>query len=186
MKAFSARELLAQVYKKFETSGRKIQLPRVVEVEVGCDNDYHRSKYGYFKYESAILATIGEKQWVVTFGTFSRGYPAQPYDCDIAAMRFDENATEQEIPSMLGKNSYFHYSLVCAMTDGDLCVNHRGRWGELSEKSIQPVLSEYTAREAQVNSSLITPDLTPVIESGKQYKPEFSNFLHSVFSGFLQ
>lgn len=178
----SARELLEGAYNALKKGGKEIKLPSKATAEIANDSDWHRTRIGYTGYESATLLKIGNKEWVVAFGTKCGSYPADPYNCDIVAVQLsgDGKPNEEvvsEIHDALEGNSYFRHSLIYAMADGQLALNKDGRFGQKVLALLRPKVQEFIAQELETDSRYFTMDLRPVVKSTVQYKPEFVGFL---------
>ena len=187
----SAKELLEGVYNALKKDGREVKLPSKAMAEIANDSDWHRTRIGYTGYESATLLKIGDKEWVVAFGTKCGSYPADPYNCDIAAVQLsgDGKSDEEvasEIHDALRGNSYFCHSLIYAMADGQLALNKDERFGQKVLDLLRPKVQEFIAQDLETDSRYFTMDLRPVVKSAVQYKPEFVGFfrdtLHTVLA----
>lgn len=186
----SARELLKGVYNTLKDGGREIKLPSKAMAEIANDSDWHRTRVGYTGYESAILLKVGEKEWTVAFGTACGSYPADPYNCDIAAVSVSTNGKSnkeivKEIHGALEKGSYFRNSLIYAMADGQLAINKDGRFDQKVLELLGPRVQEFIAQDLETDSRYFTMDLRPVVKSAVQYKPEFVVFLSDTFRTVL-
>jgi len=188
----SARQLLEGVYNSFkdELDGREVKLPSKAMAEIANDSDWHRTRVGYTGYETAVLLKIGGKEWVISFGTACGSYPADPYDCDIAAVPISTNGKSdeeiaKEIHEALEKGSYFRNSLIYAMADGQLAISKGGRFGSKVLELLRPRVQEFIAQKLEIDSRYFTMDLRPVVKSAVRYKPEFIAFLFDIFRSVL-
>ena len=171
----SARELLTEVFaelkKKF--SGREVNLPEKAMAIIADDSDWHRTRTGYTCYESAVLLKIGSKEWAVAFGTACGSYPADPYNCDIAAVQILSNdQVAMAVYRALEGNDYFRRSIVVAMADGELGTNKNSPFTK-KFLEIVPSYQRFIARKKEIYPEYITMDLRPVVKSGIRYKKEF-------------
>ena len=178
----SARKLLEGVYNALKKDGRKIKLPSKATAEIANDSDWHRTRIGYTGYESATLLKIGDKEWAIAFGAKCGSYPADPYNCDIAAVQLsgDSKPDEEvasEIHDALERNIYFRHSLIYAMADGQLALNKDGHFSKKVLEFLRPKVQEFIAQELETDSRYFTMDLRPVVKSAIQYKPKFVDFL---------
>ena len=184
---FSARELLAEVFGVLQSKldGKEVKLPSSAEAEIASDLDWHKTRVGYTSYESAVLLKVGDKEWAIAFGTACGSYPANPYNCDIAAvqLRIKGKSNEQvaaETHRGLEDNSYFRNSLIYAMADGRLAVNEHGRFGRKVLEPLRPRASEFVAQDLAADPRCFTMDLRPVVKSDVRYKKEFVAFLADI------
>lgn len=170
-KGLSARELLTEAFDDLRNKlgGKTVDLPSKALAKIADDSDWHRTKVGYSGYESAALVKCDEKWWAIAFGIRCGDYPADPYDCDIAAVPVsvegktgDEVA--KEIHDALEKNSYFRSSLIYAMADGSLAVKEE-RFGPKVYELLRPKIQEFTAQKLEVDPDVIMMDLRPVVKS---------------------
>lgn len=186
----SARELLEGVYSALKDGGREIKLPSKAMSEIANDSDWHRTRVGYTGYESAAILKAGEKEWAVAFGIKCGSYPADPYNCDIAAVQLsgDGRSDEEvaiEIRDALEGNSYFHNSLVYAMADGELAVSKNGHFDQKLLELLRPKVQEFIAQDLEIDSRYFSMDLRPLVKSAVQYKPEFVVFLRDTIRTVL-
>lgn len=177
-----ARELLEGTYKVLKKDGREIKLPSKATAEIANDSDWHRTRIGYTGYESATFLKAGDKEWAVAFGTKCGSYPADPYNCNIAAIQLssdgksDEEVAVEAYDALQG-NRYFYYSLIYAMADGQLVVNGDGYFGQKMLELLRSKIQEFIAQELKTDSQYLTMDLRPLVKSAVQYKPGFVDFL---------
>ena len=186
----SARELLEGVYNTLNDGGREIKLPSKATAEIANDSDWHRTRVGYTGYESATILKVGEKEWAVAFGIKCGSYPADPYNCDIAAVQLSGNGKSDEevateIHDALEGNSYFCNSLIYAMADGQLAVRTNGRFGQKLLGLLRPKVQEFIAQDLETDSRYFTMDMRPIVKSAVQYKPKFVVFLRDTLRTVL-
>lgn len=186
----SARELLEGVYNVLKNGGREIKLPSKAMAKIADDSDWHRTRVGYTGYESATLLKVGEKEWVVAFGTACGDYPADPYNCDIVAVQFSGNGKSDEqvaaeIHDALEGNRCFRHSLVYVMANGQLVVNKDGHFGQKVLELLRPKVQEFIAQDLETDPRYFTLDLRPVVKSAVQYKAEFVGFLYDTLRAVL-
>jgi hypothetical protein len=186
----SAKELLEGVYEVFENEGRKIKLPSKATAEIADDSDWHRDRRGYTGYESATLLKIGDKEWLIAFGTKCGGYPADPYNCDIATMQFFGDGKSDELVATeaydaLKENRYFRKSIIYAMASGQLMVKSGGCFSNEVIEFLSPRVYGFIAQELETNLDCLTMDGRPVVTTSTQYKPEFVAFLYDAFRKIL-
>jgi len=190
VRELSARELLEGVYNTFKKNGREIELPSEAMAEIANDSDWHRIRIGYTAYKSAIVLKIGDQEWAVAFGTKCGNYPADPYNCDIAAVKIPENISSEEelaeeIRDALEENKYFRYSLIFAMADGQLYLNRSGVFSKEVFKLLDSRIQKYIAQDLEVDSQYFTTDLRPVVKQAVRYKREFVNVLYTIFRAII-
>lgn len=190
--SLSARQLLEGVHSllKDKLDGKEIKLPSKAMAEIADDSDYHRTRVGYTGYETAILLKVDDKEWAVAFGTKCGSYPADPYNCDIAAVPVSINGksdeeTAKEIHEALNGNSYFRNSLVYAMADGQLAISENSKYGQKVLELLEPRVQEFIAQNLETDSQYFTMDLRPLVKSSVQYKPEFMVFLFDTLRAVL-
>ncbi|MDD5032923.1 MAG: hypothetical protein PHC85_02310 [Candidatus Pacebacteria bacterium] len=186
----SSRELLESVYNALKEGCREIQFSSRAMAEIADDSDWHRSRTGYTGYESAALFNAGGKKWAVAFGIKCGSYPADPYNCDIAAVELTGGGNTNkeiaaEVQSALRRNSYFRDSLVYAMADGQLKVKKDGRFSKKTLELLGPKVQEFVAKDVRIDPNYLTMDLRPVVKSAVRYKPEFVAFLRDTFRTLL-
>lgn len=188
----SARELLSETFNNLQIKldGKSISLPSMAAAEIANDSDWHRTRIGYTGYESAVLVKNGNRQWVIAFGTKCGSYPADPYNCDIAAVPISvngksDNRVAKEIHDALENNNYFRSSLIYAMADGRLVVNNEGRFGQKVFEFLRPKIGEFIAQELETDPRFLTTDFRPVVKSAIQYKREFVAFLSETLQAAL-
>jgi hypothetical protein len=183
VQGITAHELLERTYVQLVqiTGGETISLPRTAHAEIADDSDYHRTRIGYATYKSAVVVEIAGKPRVLAFGGTGGSYPSDPYDCDIAAPTFTEENSEMDQAmqayAALESNLYYRYSLIHAMSDGQLAVSGRSKLGRAVIQSIGPKLHEFVAKDLEVDPNLFMMDLRPVVRSGVLYKPELVELL---------
>lgn len=187
----SARQLLEGVYSLFKEklNGREIKLPSRALSLIADDSDWHRTRVGYTGYDTAVLLRVGAKEWAVAFGTKCGSYPADPYNCDIAAVpiSLNEKSDEEiakEIHEALERSSYFYNSLIYAMADGRLAVRNN-RFGQKVLELLKPKVQEFIAQDLEIDPRYFTMDLRPLVKSSVQYKPEFVAFLFEMLCAVL-
>lgn len=188
----SARQLLEGVYNllKDKLDGREIKLLLKAMAEIANDSDWHRTRVGYTGYETAVLLKIDDKEWAVAFGTACGSYPADPYNCDIAAVPVSTNGKSneeiaKEIHKTLSRGGYFRDSLIYAMADGRLAINKDGRFGQKVLELLKPKIQEFIAQDLETDSRYLHMDLRPVVKSVAQYKPGFVAFLYDTLRTVL-
>jgi hypothetical protein len=186
VQGLSARELLEGVYNTFKKNGKEIKLLSKAMPEIACDFD----RAGYTKYESAVILEINGKKWAVSLGIACGGYLADPYNCDIAAVKLSENISSEEevvkeIYDALERNKYFRHSLIYAMADGNLCVNKSGVFSEKVFEILDSRIQTYIAQDLEIDSQYITLNLRPVVTSAVRYKREFVNVLYTTFRAII-
>ena len=186
----SAKELLEGVFDKFKLGGKEIKLSSKAMAVIANDSDWHRTRIGYTGYESAVLLKVGDKEWAIAFGIACGSYPADPYNCDIAAVPVSTNGKSnekiaKEIHEALKEGNYFRNSLIHAMANGQLGTNKDSRFGQKVLELLGPRVQEFIAQDLETDSRFITMDLRPLVKSGVQYKPEFVVFLYDAFRAVL-
>lgn len=184
------RELLERVYKNFEKDGQKINLPEEVLIEIANDSDYHRERVGYFSYKSAVLIDIKNHERLMAFGKKWGDYPADRYDCGIIAVSFSgRNKSEEriigEIKELFESISYFRYSLIVAMADGQLTVSRKGFFSQRVLSALKPKINSFISQKLEIDHRYIEMDGRPVVKSPIMYKPEFGDFLYKSFYSIL-
>ncbi len=188
----SARQLLEGVYSslKNKLGGREIHLPSKAMVEIANDSDWHRTRIGYSAYETALLLNVEGKEWAVAFGTNCGSYPAEPYNCDIAAVsvfpigKSDEEIAK-EVYKALKKGSYFRNSLIYTLADGQLAVSKNSKFGQKVLELLRPKIKEFIVQDLETDSRYLYLDLRPVVKCAIEYKPEFVSFLCDIFRSVL-
>lgn len=185
----TARELLKRVFRLFQSEGKQIRLPEIPVAEIACDEfDQHK---GGTEYKLAVLIKIGEKNWLIGFGTRCGSFPADPYNCDIAAFEFGSGngSIGQKACKMLEKNRYFCHALIYAMADGRLAQKSDGVFKEEVFALLKPVYEQYIAHRMVVDARYIMPFLPPntrpVVVEEMEYKIGFVPVLYGIFKKTL-
>ena len=188
----SARELLTETFNDLRSKlrGKVVNLSSKATAEIANDSDWHRTRIGYTGYESAVLVDNISKQWAIAFGNKCGSYPADPYNCDIAAVPVStdgksEEQVAKEVHEALEGNSYFRNSLIYAMADGKLAVSREGRFGQRVLELLRPKVQEFIAQDLETDSRYFTMDLRPVVKSDVRYKREFVAFLSDIIQAAL-
>lgn len=183
--ALSVRDLLKQTYLLLNErhNPEKIVFSKKVLAEIANDSDYHRQRIGYMGYEFAGLFEINGKKWAIARGEACGGYPADPYDSDIMALKFElESSSDEEKMNNLTKaikeSEYFKNSLIYGTADGNINVSGRGSFGTKIVDLLRPKIKEFIVQKAEYDSQYISVStLSPVCKKSIKYKHEFANFL---------
>jgi len=182
-KGLSAREVLEGVYnllkKKFKA--KEIKLPKPATAEVGNDSDWHRTRIGYIKYEKFLLLKLNSgKAWIISLGTVCGDYPANRYDCDLAAIPISKKRKiAHEGFKLLKKNSYFKNSIIFSLYTGELAVKEN-TFGRKIIEILGRELDKFIAKEAEIDHRYFNLDFTPVVKSPLEYKPKLIDFLSEI------
>ena len=142
-------------------------------------------------YESADLFQFDGKTWAIARGEACGSYPADPYNTDILALKFElrrpikrgrtkrktEKQIQEELSETIKRSSYFRNSLICGMADGRLTLTENGRFTESMLRLLQPRISDFIAQNLETRTDVIHTDLRPVVSKAVEYKPEFVDFL---------
>lgn len=179
----SARELLKSAFDALKEGGREIKLPEPVRAEIADDSDWHRTRKGFVRYESAAVLELGGNKWAIAFGTVCGSYPADRFDCDIAAVKISNESKSDEalaegISNALEKNSYYKYSLLFATVAGSLSSNSEGTFFSRIKQILGHEISKNIVQDLKTVPGLVAADLGPIVTSAIMYKPEFVNVLH--------
>lgn len=191
-KSLSARQLFEQVYNSIQKKlgGKEIKFSPEVQVKVGSDSDGHRERIGYFCYKKTMLVKIGDKKWVVALGIPSGGYPADPFDCEIAAVavlptKLGRKKME-EIEESLEMGIYFRNSMIIASYTGNFQFNPKSQFCEKVLDFLRQETEKLIAKEAILDNTRFTLDTRPVLKSAVEYKPEGIDFLSDNFCKILE
>ena len=169
-----------------ESGDKEIQLLSKALAEIADDSDHHRTRIGYAGYESATLLRIGDKEWAVALGIACGSCPADPYNCDVAAVQISSNGkSDDQVASevffnALRNNFYFGESLVYTMADGRLAVCRDGSFGQKVLELLRPRTGEFIMKDLEIDTEHFYLDLRPVVKSAVRYKPETTTFLADV------
>ncbi len=183
----NAGNLLEAVYETLQFGGTQIGLPKEVHAEIANDSDYHRTRQGFTAYSGGTLRDLGGKHWLLALGHAMGAYPARPYWCDIAAIELPRRGTETgfewqlRVQAALASNTYYHHSLIVAMSSGSLATTQQG----MRQRFASCDIKSFVAAPAVVTPDLFTLDLRPVVTSGVKYKPEFADVLVHICEEFL-
>lgn len=183
----TGREVMERLYEniKKRLRGEEVKLKHTVHAIIADDSDYHRTRIGYMGYESAIVVAVNGKRWAVAFGEACGDYPADPYDCEIAAVslpsRIERSREETlgDIAWQLERSAWFRNSLIFAMSDGRLA--HTARAGGLGLKNavgkkmirlIQGKAKSFVISDRVTHPNLISvATMDKVVVRGPRYKP---------------
>jgi len=187
-------DLLKNTVKTLTTrnAAKEISLPDGAEAEIANDSDWHRTRVGYMHYEKVNLLNIGDRNWAIGRGEKWGSYPAEPYDSDILALRFDAgNKTDgrivEEIRRGIETSSYFQNSLVYGYADGNLGVCKSGRFGEEILKALKPKVSSFIAQKAEYDEEhILMSTLQYPTTQVMLYKPNFVDFLTETIEKVLK
>ncbi len=172
----SARDLLLQTFKLLteQLGGREIQLPMEAKAEIANNSNWHRTHISYTGYESAVLAKIGDREWLLALGKACGSYPVESCDCDVFAWPFFCNGKpDEEVAVMacqdLERNLYYRKSLVFAGADGQLFVGNQSN--PLGKKTLE----------------LLGPKINRFLVQGKLvlYRQEFVPVLADILKNVL-
>ncbi len=186
----TVRQLLKATYDNLaeRQPNEEVALPEQTLAEIANDSDYHRTRIGYMRYESAKLFQFGDKTWAITIGKKYGSYPAEPYDSDLSALELSiENKTQEQIIEGLGKkidrSIYFRNSLIHGMADGNLAAGTSHHWlnnpfqGRILEL-LKPKIKDYIAQKPEYDTTmLLASTLQHPTNKVMLYKPEFVDFL---------
>lgn len=184
--------VFTQVYEELKRQNphREVNLENPVFVSVSDDSDWHRKRVGRMVYDSAIIITVGGKNWLVAKATQTDGYPADMFSDDLTAIPYDpadksEEEINNEAQQLIGDSTYFKNSLVFALYNGRLGFNSKGRFDTKVHSSLESPPNEFITQEMVVHNSWVYPDLRPVVTSPVNYKPEFIPALTEAISKTL-
>jgi hypothetical protein len=161
--------------------------------KIADDSDWHRTKIGYMKYESANLFKFNGKNWVVARGESYGDYPARPYDSDITALEpSEENPTSNYIRSKLASSCYFRNSLIFSLADGNLGVGTNSPFFEnpfekRMKEMLEPRIPDFVAQKPEYDTgALLTSTLQHPVTKEMLYKPDFVDFLTETIEKILK
>lgn len=190
--SLTAKELLQEVFDTLQKKlkGVEVVFPSRALAVIGNDSDHHRTRIGYTRYLSATLVTVKGKAWAIAFGTKYGDYPADSYNCDIAAVEVPDGLesdlqVEEAVHEALTRNSYFRSSLIIAMRNGGLGAAEGKRFGGLAT-TLRQKLQEFIAQERETDPNHCTTDWRPVVTRNVLYKREFVDFLAETFQAALE
>lgn len=197
--SLSVCELLRDVYNILKKEAKsEIELVEPILSEIVNDDDGHRLKKGYMRYDSFFFLRIGskDKEWVIGFGEACGNYPARPYSCDITALAFrpgrkGKERLEREILEMFRKQavSYFSQSLMYGMADGTLNISKRSgfctRMEQACKEFIGRIDTSFVAQGIKTKPGVLTLDLQPVVTQCMEYNPEFVGKLANILKEVL-
>ncbi len=164
-------EMLQKIY-----NGKIIELSKSVQSEIADDSDPHRTKKGYFKYDSFCLIENNDKRWALGFGETSGHYPKDKFLCGLVLFQLSssdksKNGMAKEFSTRLEEENYFQSSPPLFMlSSGDIAIIEK--LGVKIEELI-----EFTAVKSEEDSGTFNMDLTPVVTVQAQYQEGFVNFL---------
>ncbi|UCG95162.1 MAG: hypothetical protein JSV92_03915 [archaeon] len=161
--------------------------------KIADDSDWHRTKIGYMKYESANLFSFNGKNWAVARGERYGDYPAEPYDSDITALEpSEENPASSYIRSKLESSCYFRNSLIFGLADGNLAMGTNSSFFENPfEKKMKeilvPKLTDFVAQTPEYDTgAILTSTLQHPATKKMLYKPGFVDFLTETIEKILK
>lgn len=161
----SVRELLKATYNRL--AERHPHEEMILEgkpiAEIANDSDWHRTRVGYMRYETANLFQFNNKTWAIARGEKCGQYPAEPFDSDILALELsvESKTGEQikgELEEMIRRSEYFRNSLVFGMADGRIGVGTRHSYERMTEL-LSSGISKFIAQELKTNDEYFTMDL---------------------------
>jgi len=184
----SVLDLFKKVVAKLvlDLRGKKICFPARIEAEIANDSDWHRNRVGYIGYDEAFLVKVQDKQMVIALGEKCGQYPGDQYCCDlVVAFVLAKSKMPKDIKSsvreILSSNTYFHSSTMVAMADGRFGVRQGSPYlAQINAAISARILSDYTARDLEVDRDLLTMNLQPVVKAGVLYKEEFVDILADI------
>ncbi len=162
----SARDVLEKVYLSLKGDREEIVFEKNCLCEIANDSDWHRIRVGYSIYRFYFLLEEKNKKWAVSFGKKGGGYPADFFDCDIAAIEVrDDNL---KIVELFQKNTYLFNSLLFAFSSGEFAVREDGFFGE-KVANMMPELKRFIVREAETMEDVYTLNFLPMKTSFVRY-----------------
>lgn len=191
----TVRELLKKTYENLaeKNSHKEIIFSEPALAEIADDSDWHRTKIGYMKYESANLFQFNGKKWVLSRGEKCGSYPAKPYDSDITALEpSEENPTTSYVRSKLESSCYFRNSLIFALADGNLTIGTSSSFFEnpfekRMKEMLEPRLPEFVVQTPEYDTDmLLASTLQHPVTKEMLYRPDFVDFLTETIETILK
>ncbi len=176
-----ARDLLARVYNTFqeEECAYSIFLPEEAKAVIANQSNGRYNYYGYSVYRFVTIFSKNSTRWAVAFGAKDNTACTSIYNCDIAAVKVEEDERVEEriiteIKVKLKDNDYFKKSLICATADGHLFANTSGVFEDRVADNLEVLVKEYTAEQIRENSreNNLYRISTPVL-SKIEYRQDF-------------
>lgn len=182
-KGLTAKELINATYEclKKKYFLQETKLGKDIFVEIADDTDWHRVRKGYMIYKSSAICKINGKFWLIFQGEETRGYPADPFAANLAAILIDfPRIKEEDYLSLVENSTYFRNSLIIARMNGDIEGNGENNLSVELINSIKPKFSSFIARGIKRDKNLYSlSDFQPVVRSPMLYKQNFVKFLGS-------
>lgn len=186
---YRAGEIIDIVFKKIKKkyAEQEIIFPHYVLSLIADDSDWHRTRQGFMRYDSAIIVKLGNKTWVIGKGWSWGDYPAEPYDNDILVTKLGDslkNELNQELSKKImdsissGWNSGFTNSIIAARKSGHLFTG--SRWQEAMTKFVSLKISDFIKKKLETHKDYITLEVggaVPAVKSSIKYKWELADFL---------
>ena len=176
-----------------KTNAKEIILKEIPRPTIARDSDYERDRTGYSAYKQVMLLTINEREWVVALGHAGGGYPADPYDCDITAIKMQEIRLADLLPTKAEKlvfkkledSGYFINAVAIALEGGMIGIDEGIKEENRAKRKFSPVDGKYIAKEVQWHENIVSLDLRPVPVSCQQYTEEAPEYLAETILSIL-
>lgn len=165
-------------------------MPWIARAEIA--RDWDRSGHTLYRPELVRLFKTGDKQWLVAFGEAAMGYMSEPYNCDIAIIRYDsagksEETIAKEAHNLLEKNDFFEFSPIYAMANGHLCFCKYNEFAGLIKNKLIQTGNRFAAKNAKFSDEkLLFSTGQPVVLSMAEYEAELADFLCDTLRELLQ
>lgn len=188
----SVRELLKNTYERLAKRHphQELVLEGKPTAEIANDSDWHRTRIGYMRYETAKLFQFNDKTWAIARGEKAGSYPADPYDSDILALEFStegksEEQIKEELEEKISRSGYFINSLVFGLADGRISANKNSPFTEKLFQLLSDI-SKFIAQKLEHDEELFYLDLRPAVSKEMRYTPEFVAYLTDSIEAVLQ
>lgn len=179
----TAKEAFLSIFEDMQQKldGKEIILPKkkpMAVIAYDWSPDGTKRNIGYSVYEKAMIVIIKGREWVIAFGTACGDYPADPFNCDIAALYIpsdgmSENELNNKIYRKLSCGRYFQNSVIVAMADGTLRLNSRGPLLDRLKSLGTGVPEEFIAQRLELKKASARTDSRQVVKRPERYTKEF-------------
>ena len=157
----SVRELLVNTFEEVRriTGSPEVELPKPVYSEIANDSDHHRMREGFMEYKTVcFFANFKGKHWLFARGESYGDYPARPFDSDLIAIPIGTAVslavTLECIVTEIARGAYFHNTLVCGLTNGQLTARSSSRFlGEPIRSSLARFV-EFVSQRLEVDRDI--------------------------------
>lgn len=185
-------EILEKAYNHLceKHKAQTITLSNVAEAEIADDSDWHRTKKGYMSYKEVGAFNFNSFGWIIGLGNKCGDYPAERFDKDILALKYEPNGKDQkqvdsDIISMIRRSEYFENSIMLSMSDGRLLGGPN--FGKHVKELLGNKFKEYIAQQPEYDTSgILVSTMSYICEKSMTFKEEFADVLVDTIEKILK